>query len=126
MPIPVDRADRPMFSLDGDKLSIRERELAAELAETFHAVYERLAPEHGYKTKDETKCFDPESPNGKLMVAVCREVAVTRIIQLEKEVIGLVGALEEAIHWNWQVPESIPAGIINKVTKMVEGGDERR
>jgi len=48
-----------------------------ELAEKFHETYERLAPEYGYETRPETKQFDPESPNGKLMIAVCGELLDT-------------------------------------------------
>jgi len=44
------------------------------LALLFHELYEKKAPEFGYKTKDETKAFDPESPNGKLMIAVAHEI----------------------------------------------------
>lgn len=44
------------------------------LARRFHEAYERLAPVYGYATRHETREFDPESPNGKLMVAVCREI----------------------------------------------------
>jgi hypothetical protein len=42
-----------------------------ELAKMFHEQYERLASRYGYETRDETKIFDPESSNGKLMIAVC-------------------------------------------------------
>lgn len=45
-----------------------------ELAKRFHEVYERLAPQFGYKTREDTKAFDPSTPNGKLMTAVCQEV----------------------------------------------------
>ena len=45
-----------------------------ELAILFHDTYERLAPSFGYETREETRKFDPESPNGRLMVAVCEEV----------------------------------------------------
>lgn len=46
----------------------------AELARRFHDTYERLAPSFGYETRPDTKTFDPESPNGRLMTAVCGEV----------------------------------------------------
>ena len=49
-------------------------DLAVLMAEKFHEKYERLAPLFGYETRDETKLFDPESPNGKLMIAVCSEI----------------------------------------------------
>lgn len=45
-----------------------------ELAEKFHDTYERLAPSFGYETRPDTKKFDPNSANGKLMVAVCSEI----------------------------------------------------
>jgi len=45
-----------------------------ELARLFHETYEELAPQFGYETRQETRAFDPESPNGKLMVATCESV----------------------------------------------------
>ena len=45
-----------------------------DLAILFHREYEKLAPGFGYDTKKETRIFDPESPNGKLMVAVCEKM----------------------------------------------------
>ena len=48
--------------------------LPLELAVLFHEAYERLAPEFGYETRVETREFDPETPNGGLMVAVCRAI----------------------------------------------------
>lgn len=47
---------------------------ALALAMLFHDTYERLAPKFGYKTRDDTKEFIPNGPNGKLMVAVAKEV----------------------------------------------------
>lgn len=47
---------------------------ASRLALLFHEAYERLAPEFGYETRTETRSFDVESPNGKLMVAVCQRI----------------------------------------------------
>lgn len=44
------------------------------LAVLFHATYERLAPNSGYETRKETRIFDPESSNGKLMLATCAQV----------------------------------------------------
>jgi hypothetical protein len=45
-----------------------------ELAQNFHDTYERLAPRYGYETGLSTKIFDPNSPNGKLMIAVCKTI----------------------------------------------------
>jgi hypothetical protein len=44
---------------------------AEQMARRFHETYERLAPQFGYTTRTDTREFDPESPNGKLMIAVC-------------------------------------------------------
>lgn len=45
-----------------------------EWAKIFHDKYELFAPEFGYKTRKDTKEFDPKSPNGRLMIAVCEVV----------------------------------------------------
>lgn len=47
---------------------------AEQLAKEFHETYERLAPQYGYETREETRAFDASSPNGQLMIAVCREI----------------------------------------------------
>lgn len=47
---------------------------AEKLAVLFHDQYEALAPKFGYETRPDTKMFDPKTPNGKLMVAVAKEV----------------------------------------------------
>lgn len=44
------------------------------LAVLFHVTYERLAPKNSYETRQETRIFDPESPNGKLMIETCAEI----------------------------------------------------
>lgn len=43
-------------------------------AKLFHNTYEQLAPSFGYETRTDTKVFDPESKNGKLMIEVCNRV----------------------------------------------------
>ena len=45
-----------------------------ELAVLFHNTYEKLAPSFGYETREDTKIFDHTTPNGKLMMAVCKEI----------------------------------------------------
>ncbi len=44
------------------------------LAEKFHNLYEKYAPEFGYETREDTKLFDPKSKNGQLMTKVCNEI----------------------------------------------------
>lgn len=47
---------------------------AEKLARKFHEAYENLAPSFGYKAREETRQFNPESSNGKLMIAVCGRI----------------------------------------------------
>jgi hypothetical protein len=49
--------------------------LGEKLARRFHETYERLAPSFGYETRTETRQFDPTTPNGRLMIAVCTELS---------------------------------------------------
>lgn len=47
---------------------------AESLARRFHTLYERLASAYGYSTRRDTREFTPGSPNGQLMIAVCKEI----------------------------------------------------
>jgi hypothetical protein len=47
-----------------------------KLAQLFHNVYEKLAPSFGYETRQETKIFDKNSNNGKLMIATIKNTKV--------------------------------------------------
>ncbi len=38
-------------------------------AELLHEQYEELAPDFNYETREDTRQFDPESKNGRLMIA---------------------------------------------------------
>lgn len=64
-----------------------------QLARLFHDTYERLAPQFGYETRNDTKQFDPATPNGRLMIAVCNEVA--HAIATSRD----MGELENVIRW---------------------------
>lgn len=52
-----------------------ERDAAVvEAAKLFHDTYERLAPAFGYKTRRETRVWNPYSKNASLMIAVMGSV----------------------------------------------------
>ena len=55
-----------------------------KIAQKFHDTYEFLAPEYGYITKEETREWDAESPNGKLMIATVKAVMCGLVFQLEE------------------------------------------
>ena len=65
---------RPTDSLDDSALA---------LALEFHRTYELLAPNFGYKTQMATRVFDPDSPNGRLMIAVCAEILARRAKRIQ-------------------------------------------
>jgi hypothetical protein len=69
------------------------------LAQWFHDEYERLAPEFGYKTREDTRTFDPESANGKLMIAVCSGFA--------DEIERLTDQLERINRWCRAYPRTV-------------------
>jgi hypothetical protein len=45
-----------------------------QLAKFFHKTYEALATDYLYKTRYETKEFNENTANGKLMIATCGAV----------------------------------------------------
>ncbi len=57
-----------------------ENQITINLAKKFHQYYEELAPKFGYETKPDTKEFSLDSPNGKLMVAVCERILADLVI----------------------------------------------
>ena len=71
---------------------------ALALAKQFHDIYERLAPSFGYETRSETRDFDPDSVNGMLMIAVCKEIMESlmpnAVITGDSPVQGMVGETE--------------------------------
>jgi hypothetical protein len=60
---------------------------AIKLAIRFHELYEKYAPEYGYDTKEESRTFDASSPNGKLMIRICREIQKDYTVTRKEEAI---------------------------------------
>lgn len=48
--------------------------LTLEITKKFHDTYEKLASEYTYETREDTKVFDINSSNGKLMYATVNEI----------------------------------------------------
>jgi len=73
------------------RLSIEEIEKAYpeayKWARKFHDLYEETAPMFGYKTRKETKEFDPKSSNGRLMAYVCFNI-IHQALAEERERVG--------------------------------------
>ena len=58
----------------------KTNQIAINLAKKFHRYYEELAPFYGYITKEETRTFNPQNNNGKLMIAVCEKILADLVI----------------------------------------------
>lgn len=61
-------------------------DLAEQIAEAFHDTYERLAPDHGYETREASRKPWSEVPenNRELMTAVVSELLENGIINAPK------------------------------------------
>lgn len=61
-----------------------------EITKKFHDTYEKLASEYTYETRKDTKVFDINSNNGKLMYATVNEIVspILKENQKYKEVIN--------------------------------------
>jgi hypothetical protein len=75
-------APRTMYSLAAP---VAAEPSAETMARKFYETYERLAPAFGYATRDETKRFDPELPNGRLMIATCTALAAALPVEPKGE-----------------------------------------
>lgn len=91
--------------------------MSESLARKFHETYERLALQFGYETRQETKAFDPNTPNGRLMAAVCEEI-------IEKNHLVFVGDNDHGD----AVPDynRIMDELVSKVYKLEQERDQAR
>lgn len=65
-------------------------------AKLFHDTYERLAPSFGYETRKDTKKFNPNSKNGKLMLEVCSIV----LSQQKQEIVEVLIDYMKKLCWS--------------------------
>ena len=63
-----------------------------EITKKFHDTYEKLSSEYSYETREDTKAFDVNSNNGKLMYATVNEIVspILKENKKQKEVINKV------------------------------------
>ena len=89
------------------------------IAVLFHETYERLAPQFGYETRADTKKFDPESQNGRLMIATMSELVPLLRAQRDAEICAwLRSQLEGPCHpEGWQALKQAADAIENGYVK---------
>lgn len=72
-----------------------------EITKKFHDTYEKLASEYTYETREDTKVFDINSNNGKLMYATVNEI-VSPILEenqkLKSQLKGTTHCFDEEEH----------------------------
>ncbi len=73
-----------------NKEELRDSIKDIETAKLFHDTYERLAPNYGYETREDTKEFDPLSDNGRLMIETCRLVVEQVRRERDEEMVELL------------------------------------
>ena len=72
-----------------------------EVTKKFHDTYEKLAKEYNYTTREDTKVFDINSNNGKLMYAVVNEIVNPTLKEnkeLKKQLKGTTHCFDEEEH----------------------------
>ena len=67
-----------------------------EITKEFHDTYEKLASEYTYETREDTKVFDINSNNGKLMYATVNEI-VSPILKENKQLKDNWNKLKEIV-----------------------------
>lgn len=50
----------------------------------FHDTYEEVSKKYGYQTREDTKVFDMESPNGKTMYETVEKIMTPYLQELER------------------------------------------
>lgn len=68
--------------MNTDKPDVADKIFRAKM---MHEIYESLATKFGYETRDETKDFDPTTPNGQLMIATVNVFTESEIGRLTAE-----------------------------------------
>lgn len=65
---------------------------AEAVARAFHEAYERLAPDHGYETREASRATWQDVPvaNRRLMVAVAAELLERDVVRVGERIVGAV------------------------------------
>ena len=66
-----------------------------ETTRRFHNVYEKIAKEYGYKTREDTKELDFNSPNGMTMLKTVETITTPYLEEIER----LNNIIEELEKW---------------------------
>ena len=97
-----------------------------EITKKFHDTYEKLASEYTYETREDTKVFDINSNNGKLMYATVNEI-VSPILEENKRLKEqLQNISNEFLKYDWKnaTQEQICNQLKSLYESILKGNDE--
>ena len=86
-----------------------------EITKKFHDTYEKLSKEYNYETRKETRVFDINSNNGKLMYATVNEI-ISPILEENQELKDKFERIREIVeNSDWRLDD---------VHDLIDGYDE--
>lgn len=90
-----------------------------EEAKLFHDTYEELAPSFGYFTREETRKWNPESDNGRLMIAVVEKVLSSLLLSHDQRLVEeIINELESNPNSDGSISPNIPHWIERKKAQL--------
>lgn len=86
-----------------------------EITKKLHDTYEKLSKEYNYETKKETRVFDINSSNGKLMYATVNEI-MSPVLEENQELKDKIERIREIVeNSDWRLDD---------VHDLIDGYDE--
>ena len=74
-----------------------------ETTRRFHNIYEQVAKEYGYKTREDTKELDFNSPNGMTMLKTVETITTPYLEEIER-LNNIINDIDRYIH-NWNLED---------------------
>lgn len=107
-----------------DKKGIPQMTEIENITILFHETYEDLAKKYGYETRNDTKVFDMESPNGKTMLKTVEKIITPYLKEIER-LNNIINELEKyceiSISMNFNMNNSeLQNQIVEDYTKMLD------
>lgn len=100
-----------------------------EITKKFHDTYEKLSKDYDYETRKETRVFDINSSNGKLMYATVNEIIKpileenTKLINQQKEFIKYLEDESKEVYRDGGLRQNIFRQILQKYKEII-GNDK--
>ena len=109
----------------GKEVIVMNEEIS-KITKKFHDTYEKLSKDYDYETRKETRVFDINSSNGKLMYATVNEVIKpileenTKLINQQKEFIKYMNDIIEDLETEDVDDEEMKGYLIQRIDTFKE------